>query len=61
MAESIPPEKSMPRDRLPAAINFIKHHVWTQLDYCITNLRRQDSVYSYVCGKLECFVGYMKV
>jgi hypothetical protein len=27
MAESIPPEDSMPRNRLPVAINFLKYHL----------------------------------
>ncbi len=28
MAKSIPPDESMPRNRLPVAINFIKYHLW---------------------------------
>ena len=27
MTESIPPEESMPRNRLPVAINFLKYHL----------------------------------
>ncbi len=27
MAESIPPEELMPRNRLPVAINFLKYHL----------------------------------
>jgi hypothetical protein len=34
MSESIPPEESMPRDRLPVDSIFLKYHLCSCIRYC---------------------------